>query len=170
MTTDLANATQLAATSFNVTKVSPGSVIVDAEILPSTSGRGPDPQGVALNLEAQSQDPNSALRSGILTRYLTALTRGRKSPPPTIHAQAQPPGTFNPQQTNAPPPDPRLYLSPTMLNSQQASSARSPSIPTSSGIFSGPGLEAYMSRGYQSRGSTPVGKHSNAAAGSSMPL
>jgi hypothetical protein len=79
--TDLSNASQVAATSFHITKVSAGSVIVDAEILPQPSGRGPDPQTVALNLTAQSQDPHSPLRSGILTRHVTTVTQGNPSTP-----------------------------------------------------------------------------------------
>ncbi len=185
--TDLSNASQVAATSFHITKVSAGSVIVDAEILPQPSGRCPDPQAVALYLTAQSQDPNSPLRSGILTRHVTAVTRGNPSTPVPLYAQEQPlvtssSSTLNPPQVQiqrvgahvrvhglqhniqfnnssgtvmgstdggrfrvllddkggyelpvkpenfsvAPgPPDPRLYLSPTFLNGQQASSTSS---------------------------------------------
>jgi hypothetical protein len=101
--TDLSNASQVAATSFHITKVSAGSVIVDAEILPQPSGRCPDPQAVALYLTAQSQDPNSPLRSGILTRHVTAVTRGNPSTPVPLYAQEQPLvtssfSTLNPHQ------------------------------------------------------------------------
>ena len=113
--TDLSNASQVAATSFHITKVSAGSVIVDAEILPQPSGRGPDPQAVALYLTSQSQDPNSPLRSGILTRHVTKVTCGNHSEgrissvipipstPLPLYAQEQPlvtssSSTFNPHQ------------------------------------------------------------------------
>ena len=65
---DLAFASRLAPSNFDLIKLSPGSIIVDAAI------RGvPNPEGVAADLEAQVYDPRSPLRSGAVTRFAHAI-------------------------------------------------------------------------------------------------
>ena len=49
------------------------SVIIDCVIHPDPEGPGPDPMSVATTLEKQAGDPQSPLRSGVLTQHLLAL-------------------------------------------------------------------------------------------------
>jgi len=53
--------------------VTTSSVIIDCVIHPDPEGPGPDPMSVATTLEKQAGDPQSPLRSGVLTRHLLAL-------------------------------------------------------------------------------------------------
>ena len=59
--------------SFKIKSISPGSVIVEAEIYADPSGGGPEPAAVALGLEQQASDPNSPLRRGKLLSYCYVL-------------------------------------------------------------------------------------------------
>ena len=67
---DLANASGADPSSFKITKLSPGSVVVETEISkpPGGSGEGADPIAVAKALHKQAEDANSPLRQGKLTR------------------------------------------------------------------------------------------------------
>ena len=59
--------------SFKIKSISPGSVIVEAEIYADPSGGGPDPAAVALGLEQQASDPNSPLRRGKMCPHTKLL-------------------------------------------------------------------------------------------------
>ncbi len=64
---DLAAASGEDPSTFKITKLSPGSVVVETEISKSASGKGADPIQVAKTLHKQAEDPNSPLRKGKLT-------------------------------------------------------------------------------------------------------
>jgi len=68
---DLAYASGLTPSDFNIKKVSPGSVVVELEI--PCSPCVPDPMAVAAHLERQVSNPSSALRSGATTRYTISV-------------------------------------------------------------------------------------------------
>jgi len=75
---DLAKASGATPDQFEVVivdfeLVSTSSVIIDCVIHPDPEGPGPDPMSVATTLEEQAGDPQSPLRSGVLTRHLLAL-------------------------------------------------------------------------------------------------
>jgi hypothetical protein len=87
---DLAKASGLPAENFKITKLSAGSVIVDIDILPDPLGIAPAPSDVARDLQKQTADPNSPLRSGKLTSQTQVIqvlspqpTTGAPPPPPT---------------------------------------------------------------------------------------
>ena len=75
LTRDLSQATSVHSNRFLIKKVSPGSVIVDLEIVKNFNSwdMGPEPQHVAADLERQVNDPNSPLRNGWLTCYAVAI-------------------------------------------------------------------------------------------------
>jgi len=64
---DLAAASGEDPSTFKITKLSPGSVVVETEISKSATGKGADPITVAKTLHKQAEDPNSPLRNGKLT-------------------------------------------------------------------------------------------------------
>jgi hypothetical protein len=64
---DLADATGMGASDFNILKVSPGSVLVDMQA----------PEKAAQEIQRQSLDPHSRLRSGIVTRFTDKITLPR---------------------------------------------------------------------------------------------
>jgi len=68
---DLAYASGLTPSDFNIKKVSQGSVVVELEI--PCSPCVPDPMAVAAHLERQVSDPTSALRSAATTRYTISV-------------------------------------------------------------------------------------------------
>ena len=70
---DLAKASGATPHQFQVLRLSPGSVIVECIIHGDAEGRGHDAISIATTLEKQAGDPQSALRSGVLTRHLEAL-------------------------------------------------------------------------------------------------
>jgi len=73
---DLANATGQPPDAFEVTRVSPGSVLVDMLIHDGAAGGGEPratPMDVACDLERQARDPASPLRAGVLTRHTQAI-------------------------------------------------------------------------------------------------
>ena len=70
---DLCNSSGAHPACFRITKMSPGSVIVNAEIHADPSGRGPAPEQIAANLERQAQDASSPLRRGNLTCYIEGI-------------------------------------------------------------------------------------------------
>jgi hypothetical protein len=70
---DLGGATNIAASRFEVTKLSRGSVIATISILPDVAGETMDSAEVAHFLETQSKDPNSLLYTGIVTRFVSRL-------------------------------------------------------------------------------------------------
>jgi hypothetical protein len=67
---DLAAASCVPSATFQLYRVSPGSVILDVDIIP---GSGPDPLFVAADLKLQAADPTSVLRSGKHTRHITGI-------------------------------------------------------------------------------------------------
>jgi hypothetical protein len=73
---DLARASQQPERLFLVKKLSPGSIIVDLDILPDPSGKSKDPSTIAHDLERQAKDPNSLLRSGKITSSISSLLVG----------------------------------------------------------------------------------------------
>jgi hypothetical protein len=64
---DLANASEVAATRFDVKKMSPGSIVVDLDIVADPTGKGPDSASVVHLLEEQAANPASLLRKGSVT-------------------------------------------------------------------------------------------------------
>jgi hypothetical protein len=70
---DLSNATSVDESRFRISRLSRGSVLVDAEVIHAPLGRGPPPQEVILELERQAQSSDSLLRKGNLTRYIEAI-------------------------------------------------------------------------------------------------
>jgi hypothetical protein len=71
---DLANASGvLLPSDFRIKSLSPGSVIADVKIL--STDAGPDPLDVAAELEEQSSDLNSPLRSGSITRFVESISQ-----------------------------------------------------------------------------------------------
>ena len=64
---DLADSSGMGTSDFNILKVSPGSVIVDMEA----------PENAAQDIQRQSLDPNSRLRSGKITRFSDKITLPR---------------------------------------------------------------------------------------------
>ena len=71
---DLSNASGLIADCFVVKSLSHGSVIVDMEIKPDPSGKGPMPQTVAEELHRQTSEPMSRLFLGEVTCTTEAIT------------------------------------------------------------------------------------------------
>ena len=71
---DLSNASGHDPASFEVQRVSPGSIIIDMRIHPDASGAGPEPQDTALNIARQAKDPASRLRNGVLTCWTMGIT------------------------------------------------------------------------------------------------
>jgi len=68
-------ASGLPASSFLVKQLSPGSVVVDCEIYPDYDNpMSPDPESAARILEAQVHEPDSRLRAGWLTTFISSLT------------------------------------------------------------------------------------------------
>ncbi len=61
---DLADASGMGTSDFNILKVSPGSVVVDVDA----------PEKAAQEIHRQSLDPNSRLRSGKLTRFTDKIS------------------------------------------------------------------------------------------------
>ena len=70
---DLALATGVAHESFNIKKMSTDSVLVETEIYPDPSGKGPHPLDTAKNLEKQVSDNMSMLRKGKLTSAIKEI-------------------------------------------------------------------------------------------------
>jgi hypothetical protein len=64
---DLADASGMGTSDFNILKVSPGSVVVDIDA----------PEKAAQEIHRQSLDPNSRLRSGKVTRFTDKITMPR---------------------------------------------------------------------------------------------
>jgi hypothetical protein len=69
---DLADAAGVATSDFNIRNVSPGSVLVAMNA----------PEKPAQEIQRQSLDPNSKLRSGKVTRFTEAITLGPPVPHP----------------------------------------------------------------------------------------
>ena len=70
---DLSDASGLPVSSFEIKSLSRGGVIVKFAIYADSSGCGPEPLAVAVDLEKQASDPNSSLRAGILTRHVQEI-------------------------------------------------------------------------------------------------
>ena len=64
---DLCNASGVEATRFHIKNCAPGSIIIETEIHPDASGRGPLARNVFANLDKQAMDPESQLRVGVVT-------------------------------------------------------------------------------------------------------
>jgi len=70
---DLASAAAVHVDMFTIKSLSPGSIVVNAEIVANPAGTGPDPLTVATMLAAQADDPSSLLRKGKLTGALQGV-------------------------------------------------------------------------------------------------
>ena len=80
LTEDLSKAAGVAPQVFEVVRVSAGSIIVDTKIHVDPKGLGPHPMVVAAELEKQADQPNSLLRSGVLTRHCECIVVGTVRP------------------------------------------------------------------------------------------
>jgi len=69
---DLSNASGVEATRFHIKNCAPGSIIIETEIHPDASGRGPLARHVFANLDKQAMDSESQLRVGMVTRFTKA--------------------------------------------------------------------------------------------------
>jgi len=70
---DLASASGLPPANFRIKNVSPGSIILDIEVMPDPSAPGTHVLA-AKGLAEQAVDPSSKLRSGKLTSHATRVT------------------------------------------------------------------------------------------------
>jgi len=68
---DLASAADVPPAAFAITNISPGSIVVDAQVIP---GAGIEPLAVVADLEQQAKAQNSSLRSGKVTSRVMVLT------------------------------------------------------------------------------------------------
>lgn len=73
---DLADASGVNMSSFNVIKISPGSIIIDLEICAAvvTQTLGRLPWQIAYDLAKQVDESSSRLRQGAITQFVTLLT------------------------------------------------------------------------------------------------
>jgi len=69
---DLASASGLPAANFRIKDVSPGSIIVDVQVMPDPSAPGTHLLAVK-DLAEQAADPSSTLRSGKITSHATGV-------------------------------------------------------------------------------------------------
>jgi hypothetical protein len=69
---DLASASGLPPANFRIKDVSPGSIILDLEVMPDTLAPGTHIL-VAKDLAEQAANPSSALRSGKITSHATGV-------------------------------------------------------------------------------------------------
>jgi hypothetical protein len=125
---NFAGSAGLPPSCFVIKRLSPGSVLVDFDIHPDPSGRGPDPASAAQDLEQQSHNPASPLRQASLSRFVAAITisDGRSQ---------MMRGTMTPFTTTMPPVTSSLpFTSPVPSTSAQplSSPALSPRATTSS--------------------------------------
>ena len=70
---DLAKASGIKESSFMITRVTAGGVVVDIDIQKNLDEGGHDPFAISRELERQAMDPKSVLRSGALTGKLASL-------------------------------------------------------------------------------------------------
>jgi hypothetical protein len=70
---DLADASGVFPSRFQVKNMSPGSIIVDINILPDSSGAGPSAASVMLNLQEQATDDKSVLRNRSVTMHAVSI-------------------------------------------------------------------------------------------------
>ena len=85
LSADLAAATDLPSPRFDIKSLSPGSVIVDVEIMPDTAGGGLEPAVIARDLVKQAAEASSKLRTGKLTsavKHVVVFGTVRSAPPP----------------------------------------------------------------------------------------
>ena len=68
---DLAKASRLAPENFEIQRLSPGSIIVDAVVHQLSSGK--DGREVVQMLQQQVHDPTSMLSAGVITRFIQAI-------------------------------------------------------------------------------------------------
>ena len=71
---DLIYASDLSATNFEVVKMSPGSTVVDLEIVSEAAKTGRSAQEVAADVKKQADHPDSRLRAGAVTSKITSFT------------------------------------------------------------------------------------------------
>jgi hypothetical protein len=89
LSADLAAATALPSPRFDIKSLSPGSVIVDVEIMPAqtphAAGSGLEPAAIARDLVKQAAEASSKLRTGKLTsavKHVAVFGTVRSAPPP----------------------------------------------------------------------------------------
>jgi len=73
LTEDLAKASNLPSKSFRIKNMSKGSIIVDLQVHPDSSGVGPDPSSAIGDLVKQVKDTNSRLKFGSITFHTTII-------------------------------------------------------------------------------------------------
>jgi hypothetical protein len=78
---DLANASEVAASRFDIKKMSPGSIVVDLDIVADPMGKGPDSASVVKLLEEQASNPDSLLRTGSVTCHTQSVCNNGPSVP-----------------------------------------------------------------------------------------
>jgi chromosome segregation ATPase len=91
LTSDLAEASGLKRTKFEVKLVEPGSVVVHAEVRGDVA-KGKTSQLVAEDLRMQANNPKSLLRAGQITRKIKSfvIKAGSSTPPATVvHGQQE---------------------------------------------------------------------------------
>jgi chromosome segregation ATPase len=71
---DLAMAAKTSPTAFSIKSISPGSIVIDVQVLREQSEGAVNPAAVVADLEQQAKDPGSLLRSGGHTGRLTKIT------------------------------------------------------------------------------------------------
>jgi hypothetical protein len=93
LSADLAAATALPSPRFDIKSLSPGSVIVDVEIMPAqtphAAGSGLEPAAIARDLVKQAAEASSKLRTGKLTsavKHVAVFGTVRSAPPPRQQA------------------------------------------------------------------------------------
>ena len=70
---DMSNATEVPPDRFVVKNLSPGSIIVEIDIKPDQSGKGPNSLAVVSELKRQAADPDSTLLHGLITRHTESV-------------------------------------------------------------------------------------------------
>ena len=78
---DLANASEVAASRFDVKKMSPGSIVVDLHIVADHTGKGPGSASVAKLLQEQAANSDSLLRKGSVTCHTQSVCINGPSAP-----------------------------------------------------------------------------------------
>ena len=70
---DLANAADEPDSRFDITRLSPGSIIVEFSILDDPTGHGPPASAILQSLQEQADVPSSKLRMGSITRHTETI-------------------------------------------------------------------------------------------------
>ena len=90
---DLAKASGIKESSFKITRVSAGRVVVEVDIRRNPDEGGYDPFAISREMERQARDPKSVLRSGALTGKLASFQLSSELPAGS--AECSNPPTFS---------------------------------------------------------------------------